>query len=223
MTVSGDGVRVSRILLVEDHSSFREALAHTLEKKSELSVAAQAGSLAEGREVLDGIDIAVVDLALPDGDGVELIRELHARNPRCLVLVLSASVDPAQHARAVEAGAAGVINKAASLAKIIDAVQSLAKGETPFSQENNELLRFASRHRERDRKAQRTLDLLTPREREVLQALSEGLENAEIAQRLNMTISTQRTHMVHIFDKLGARSRLQALVLAVRCGAIDIR
>lgn len=223
MAVTDESITESRILLVEDHASFREALAHTLDEEPELSVVAQAGSLAEAREALGDTDIAVVDLSLPDGDGSDLIQDLHAVNPRCRVLILSASIDPEQHVRAVEVGAAGVMHKCSSLADIVDAVQTLRKGETPFTQENNELLHLAIGNRTRDCEARRDANSLTVRERDVLNALAEGLENAEIAQRLRMSIYTERAHMTHIYAKLGAHSRLQALVLAVRCGAVDIR
>ena len=98
----------TRILLVEDHASFRQALAFMFEREREFVVTGQAGSLAEARAFMrkepDEVDVAVVDLALPDGDGFGLIEELASR-PGVMTLVLSASLEPARFARAVEAGA----------------------------------------------------------------------------------------------------------------------
>jgi DNA-binding NarL/FixJ family response regulator len=219
--------RAARVLLVEDHASYREALAHVVGREPDLCVVAQAGSLAAAREALlaagpSGVDVALVDLGLPDGDGAGAIRELREASPRCRVLVLSASVDPVRQARAVEAGASCVLHKAAGLKEIVEAVKALGEGRDPLRTETGELLRTTSAARESHRAARRAVESLTEREREVLRALAEGLDNAEIAARLDMTIHTERTHMVHIFNKLGAHSRLQALVSAVRTGAVRI-
>src|SRR5918998_4151801 len=99
--------RVNRVLLVDDHATFREPLAFMFEREPDFEVVAQGGSLAEARRVLEGVDLAVVDLDLPDGDGTELIGELRAANPRGMALVLTASAERGTHARAVEAGAGG--------------------------------------------------------------------------------------------------------------------
>jgi DNA-binding NarL/FixJ family response regulator len=214
----------SRVLLVEDHTSFRESLAYVFDHEPEFSVAAQAGTFAEASEMLaEGVDLAVVDLGLPDGDGAELVRRLRRTNRQCSILVLTASLDPSYLALAVEAGAAGVMHKSSALDDIVDAASSLRRGEIPFSRETNELLRLAGRTRSDDLASRKLAASFTEREKEVLQALAEGLENAEISARLGISIRTTRTHMMHILGKLGATSRLHALVLAVRCGAVEIR
>lgn len=215
---------VTRILLVEDHASFRQALAFLLEAEAEFAVTAQAGTLAQAREVLkrsEGIEIAVVDLALPDGSGVSLIHELSGADVS--VLVLSASVDRAELARAVEAGAAGVLHKVAAVNEIVSAVQQLRNGQALLApDEVIEMLRVASKERQKGREARLAFEKLTPREREVLEALAEGFDSREIAQKLCITVETERTHMVSILNKLGAHSRLQALVLAARHGLVEI-
>jgi DNA-binding NarL/FixJ family response regulator len=213
-----------RILLVDDHASFRQPLAFMINRKPDLTVVAQAGSLAEARELLnDEIDIAVVDLVLPDGSGVSLVRELRTANPHSQVLVLTASMDRKELARAVEAGASGVLHKSARIDEIISAIRSLGAGEQLLSpRELVDLLRLAGQERERDRDAQLALGRLTPREREVLQALADGLNDREIGQRLHVSTETIRTHMVNILGKLGVESRLQALVFALRHGAVTI-
>jgi DNA-binding NarL/FixJ family response regulator len=214
---------VNRVLLVEDHATFREPLAFMFDREPEFEVVAQAGSLAEARRMLDGIDLAVVDLDLPDGNGTDLIGELRAVNPHGMVLVLTASAEREVHARAVEAGAAGVLHKAVRIKEVIDAARRLVAGETLLStDEVIELLRLADRRRERDREAQQAIEGLTPREQEVLRLLAEGLSDKEIAQRLYVGSGTVRSHVVNIFGKLGVHSRLQALVFAVRHGLVDI-
>ncbi|AHY46482.1 Response regulator containing a CheY-like receiver domain and an HTH DNA-binding domain [Rubrobacter radiotolerans] len=222
-TMEADPARQSRVLLVEDHLSFREALAYVLNEEPRLTVSAQAGTVAEGLARLEEAEIAVVDLGLPDGDGVDLIRSFRRADRGNRSIALTAAVEPAELARAVEAGASGVIHKSTALDGIVDAILLLREGEIPFSRETEELLRLADRTRSRDHEARRIAESFTDREREVLSALARGLENAEIASKLGISVRTQRTHMMHIANKLGAHSRLHALVLAVRYGVVDIR
>ena len=218
----------TRVLLVEDHSSFRQALAFMFEREEEFVVVGQAGTLAEAYEFLSGTpggaDVAIVDLGLPDGDGFGLIQELASTGPGVMTLVLSASLEPARFAHAVEAGASGVLHKAAAISDIVGAVRRLKAGEALLSpDEIVEMLRMVSRKRQEEYEAQKAIDRLTPRERQVLQALSEGLDSKEIARKLNITVETERTHMVNILNKLGVHSRLQALVFAARHGVAEIR
>ncbi len=213
-----------RILLVDDHASFRQPLAFMLNREPDFTVVAQAGSLDEARGLLnEEIDVAVVDLVLPDGNGATLVRDLRAANSHSQVLVLTASVDRRDLARAVEAGASGVMNKSAAIEEIISAIRGLSAGEQLMSpRELVDLLRLAVQQREEDRGAELALGRLTPREREVLQALAEGLNDREIGQQLHVSTETVRTHMVNILGKLGVESRLQALVYALRHGAVTI-
>jgi DNA-binding NarL/FixJ family response regulator len=115
-----------RILLVEDHSSFRRALAFVLEREPDLRVAAQAGSVAEARiriDESDGLDAAVLDLRLPDGEGVDLVEELREVSPETAILVLTVALNPKDHDRALRAGADAVLGKEAAVAQIVGTVQ----------------------------------------------------------------------------------------------------
>jgi DNA-binding NarL/FixJ family response regulator len=217
---------MKRILLVEDHASFRQTLAFVFDQESEFEVVAQAGSLAEARQVMDGleVDLGVMDLSLPDGEGIELIKDLREANPHFAALVLTASLDRAEHARAAESGAAGILHKSAGVDEIMDATRRLGEGETLLSQEELiALLRLAGQSREEEREARASIEQITPREKEVLQALGEGLSNKEIAARLHVSVDTERTHMMNILNKLGVHSRLQALLFAARHGLVEIR
>src|SRR5215210_531721 len=223
LLVRAGGDRMNRVLLLDDHATFREPLAFMLNWEPEFEVVAQAGSLAEARRAREGIDLAIVDLNLPDGNGTELIGELRAANPHGMVLVLTASAEREAYARAVEAGAAGVLNKSASIKDVIEAARRLAAGEAVLStDEISELLRIAGRRREQDRETLQAVESLTPREREVLGLLAEGLSDKEIADRLYVGSGTVRNHVVSVFGKLGVHSRLQALVFAVRHGIVDV-
>jgi PAS domain S-box-containing protein len=221
---SGDVlIEVTRILLVDDHASFRQGVASALEREGGYAVVGQAGSLAEARKMLHSVDVAILDLRLPDGYGGELIRELRAASPRAQALVLSATQDRAEIARAVEAGAAGVLHKSAGMDEIVDTVRRLRAGETLMPlEEVVELLRFASSHKEQAREAQQALARLTDREKEVLSLLAEGLDANEIAKQLSISAKTERNHVARILAKLGVHSRLQALVLAARYGLVEV-
>jgi DNA-binding NarL/FixJ family response regulator len=215
-------------LLVEDHVSFRQALAFMFEREEEFVMAGQAGTLAEAyefvREEPDGADVAIVDLGLPDGDGFGLIEELASTGRGVTTLVLSASLEPPRFAHAVEDGASGVLHKAAAISDIVGAVRRLKAGETLLSpNEILAMLRMVSRKRQEEHESQKAMDKLTPLERQALQALAEGLDSKDIAEKLKITVETERIHMVNIRNKLGVRSRLQALVFAVRHGIVEIR
>jgi DNA-binding NarL/FixJ family response regulator len=175
---------------------------------------------------MDGleVDLGVMDLSLPDGEGIELIKDLREANPHFAALVLTASLDRAEHARAAESGAAGILHKSAGVDEIMDATRRLGEGETLLSQEELiALLRLAGQSREEEREARASIEQITPREKEVLQALGEGLSNKEIAARLHVSVDTERTHMMNILNKLGVHSRLQALLFAARHGLVEIR
>jgi DNA-binding NarL/FixJ family response regulator len=124
---------MKRALLVEDHAAFREALAKVLEWEAGFEKVPQAGSLSEALAragLLDGnLDVAVVNLGLPDGDGADLISQMRGTEPDVPVLVLTLSQDPARHARALDAGAERVLTKDASIKEIVDAVRRLGTGD----------------------------------------------------------------------------------------------
>jgi DNA-binding NarL/FixJ family response regulator len=199
-----------------------------LEREPHLEVVGQVGTLAEARKVLeDGAtkaDVAIIDLALPDGYGGDLIKELREANSETQALVLSASLDRAEIAQAIESGAAGVLHKSALLDEVAEAVLRLKAGETLLPlEEVVELLRCAASRRDQEYEAHQVIALLTSREKEVLQALAEGLDSREIAERLQISIRTERNHMASILNKLRVHSRLQALVFALRYGVVDLR
>jgi DNA-binding NarL/FixJ family response regulator len=120
-------IRIFRVMLVEDHAAFRQALASLLGREPDLEVVAQAGSLAQAREMLDTpLDVAVLDLALPDGDGRDLIGELRRTNPGISVLVLTVMLRPGRLEEVLKAGADAVLHKVASPPTIVEEVRRLA-------------------------------------------------------------------------------------------------
>ena len=116
---------MTRVMLVDDHAVFRQALSSFLDRQPDIEVVAQAGSLAEARQCLAGVDVMVLDLALPDGDGIELISELRKLNSDASVLILSATIDLAYPERALEAGEDAVLSKVHAPMRIADEIKRM--------------------------------------------------------------------------------------------------
>lgn len=221
--MSSDASMSINILLVEDHAVFRQALALAFSLDPELNVVHEAGSVREGTGFLDGIDVAVVDLDLPDGTGSSLIADMHSVNPTAEALVLTASRDQLSIARAIEAGAAGVLHKSTPLNEIVGAVKKIAAGEALISRrELIEHIQLSRHQREAEQEMEATVSRLTGRERDVLMALGAGLSDKEIAERLFVSKETVHTHMVNMMGKLGVDSRMQALIFALKAGLVTL-
>jgi PAS domain S-box-containing protein len=215
-----------RIMLVEDHAAVRESMAAAFALHVGFEVVGQAASMAQARAMLQDldVDVAIVDLGLPDGYGADLIPELRDANPQAQALVLSATLERSDIAKAVARGAAGALHKTARLHEIVAAVERLRAGETLMPMEEIvELLRLAGRERERELADRAAIESLTPRELEVLQALAEGLNSQQAANRLFISVRTQRNHVANILAKLGVHSQVQALVFALRHGLVAPR
>jgi two-component system, NarL family, nitrate/nitrite response regulator NarL len=207
-----------RVLLVEDHRSFREALAFLLELEDDIQVVAQAATLDEARSRLFDIDVAVVDLELSDGRGIDLIAALRRASPNAAVLMLSGHADGPRLASMLDAGAAMAMSKAVAVSEIVTTVRRLG-GQEPPPTRGAPKRELRAQGRDRNGSAPQ----LTTREREVLHGTADGLSGREIARRLGISEATTRTHMENMRAKLGARSQAQALAYAVRLGLVTIR
>ena len=220
---------MKRLLLVDDHASSRQPLALLLTLALEYDEVLQAGTAGQAIAVLPGVDVAIVDLGLPDGDGVALIRRIRAADPSVRVLVLTSSSDRMEAARAIAAGARGVLHKAVDIDEIVAAIRAVGEGRSLVTeQQRDDLARLTTVGAprsgfplpERDRLTPRERDRLTPRERDVLRSLADGLSDKEIALHLQIGIETVRTHLASMYRKFGVESRLQALAFALRHGLV---
>lgn len=215
-----------KVLLVDDHQAFSEALAAVLTQEPDIQVIAQAGSVGAARRLVESereIDVAVVDLMLPDGDGSTVIQHLRTSIHGIRVLVLTAAEDPVRAAQAVQAGAHGVLQKSTSIVNVIDAIRRVMVDQYLLSPgEIIDLVQMAERKRREESSNRRIVEQLTPREKQVLESLAHGLSDKEIAERLKVRPDTVRTHMVNILAKLGVASRLGALIFAIRHGVVDV-
>lgn len=215
-----DGVEAApiRVLLVDDHAMFSSSLAFVLDAEPDIKVvdtaATARAALAKAAALLP--DVVLLDHRLPDGNGVDLIAPLLATAPAPQVVMLTASTSDHILISAIEAGAAGFIDKSRDLGDVISAVRSAAAGESLVSPQL--LARLLPRLR---RQQLDPADTITERERDVLASLAQGMTNAQIAARLSVSVHTVRNHIVNLSGKLGAHSKLEVLAIAVRKGLIS--
>ena len=208
-----------RILIVDDHTSFRESLAFMLDRVEDLSIVAQASSLESAREAIKTtpVDLVLLDLDLAGKRGLDLIRELRLRHPGAITVVLTGNTGARSRAMAVAAGAVGVLHKSTSIQEIVSTLRRAVAGDPLISpREGAELMRQGSLHQQTEIDGHQALQQLSQRELDVLRALAAGLDNQGIAERLFISPETVRSHIGRIYRKLGVDSRLQAVLFAVR-------
>lgn len=200
------------VSLVDDHTLVRQAVARMIADEPGLSIAGQAGSTAEAMALLEyGLpDVVVVDVSLPDGDGLSLVTALRSRSKQVGLVVLTMHDDDRTLLAALDAGASALVLKTAPSQAIITAVRRAAETPSNFSADG-----LATALRRRSVGPQ-----LTNRELEVLQLLARGSAVAAVAKELYMSESTVKTHIKRIYDKLGARTRAGAVMVAVRDGLV---
>ncbi len=198
------------VLLVDDHLVVRSGLKALLGTQPDLDVVAEAASGEEALELVAQLAPAVVvmDLAMGAGmDGIEAIRQLRQRNSRQAILVFTTYDSDADIVRAVDAGAMGYLLKDATPDEIFAAIRGAVQGKSVMSAP------VASRLFQQLRNPD---EVLTPREAELLGLLTEGLSNRELGQRLFISEATVKTHLAHIYAKLGVETRAAAIATAIR-------
>jgi DNA-binding NarL/FixJ family response regulator len=212
---------IRTIAILEDDLPTRARLAEALGKHQALSVCAELGSVAEARDWLargESCAAFLVDLGLPDGSGVDIIRELRASTRPPEIMVITAMADRHHVIEAIEAGASGYLLKDAEPAVVADAVLELLAGGSPISPSiARHLLR-----RIQEPPTEKTALTLTTRETEVLTLAAKGLTYEEIAEALDLSYHTVTTHTRHIYRKLSSRTRSQAIFEALRQGLIRV-
>jgi DNA-binding NarL/FixJ family response regulator len=216
-------VKPIRILLADDHTVMRRGLRLLLESQPEFIVVAEA---ADGRQAVEQAeatqpDVAVVDIAMPNLSGIEAAQRIATSLPQTAIVILSMHSDESYVLRALKVGAKGYLLKDSAEGDLIDAIKAVHQGKTFFSPEISKMLVEDYIREIRTRGAEDSYDLLTSREREILQLLAERKSNKEIAQVLNLSIYTIETHRRNLQEKLNLHSLAELILYAVRKGVIS--
>ena len=202
------------VVVIDDHTLVREGVSRVIAAEPDLAVVGEASSVGDARVLLEAKqpDVMLVDVSLPDGSGLSLVRAARAAYPRLGIVVLTMHNDDDTLLEALDAGATALVLKSASSTEVVDAVRRAATAPDSFTANG---LAAALR-----RQANTTVPKLTPRETEVLERLVDGASVAEVSRELFMSESTVKTHVTKLYDKLGAHNRAGAIMAAVRLGLV---
>jgi two-component system response regulator NreC len=216
-------VKPIRILLADDHTVMRRGLRLLLESQPEFSVVAEA---ADGRQAVEQAeatqpDVAVLDIAMPNLSGIEAAQRMIATLPNLAILILSMHSDEGYVLRALKAGAKGYLLKDSAEGDLIEAIKVVHQGRMFFGPEITKMLVADYVQEIRARGVEDSYDLLTSREREILQLLAERKSNKEIALALNLSPYTIETHRRNLQEKLNLHSFADLILYAVRKGVIS--
>lgn len=207
-----------RVLLADDHSVVRDGLRAIVEKQPDMEVVAEAG---DGRECLRLVeevapDVVVMDIAMPQMNGMEATRRITSEHPRVRVVILSMHQDESYVLRSLKAGASGYLLKDSLRSEVVEAIRAVVVGRSFLTRKVKELLQEDYVRRLQQRGLEDSYELLTDREREVLQLVAEGKGNKEMATLLDISVTTVETHRAHILQKLGLHSVPELILYAVR-------
>ncbi|MFQ6026438.1 MAG: response regulator [Dehalococcoidia bacterium] len=208
-----------RILIADDHPILREGLAGVLNQEEDLEVVGQAKNGLEAVQMAQRLlpDIVLMDLQMPEMDGVAAIQEIKAEQPDMGIIILTTYDTDEYIFNGIEAGARGYLLKDSPPEEVLTAIRSVHQGESLIQP------RVASRLLDRFSQLSRAPaqeEILSPREVEVLELMGKGSANKDIASQLFIGESTVKTHIIHIFNKLGVKGRTEAVTEAARRGII---
>jgi len=211
-----------RILLADDHAILRRGLRALLEREPDMEV---VGESSDGRDTLKSVeelrpDVVVLDITMPNLNGIEAARQILAKGSETAVLILSMHSDEGYVLRALRAGARGYLLKDAVEGELIQAIRAVAGGKAYFSPEVSRLLVEDYVQGMQQRGLQDSHELLTTREREVLQLLAEGKTSKDIASMLALSVYTVDTHKSNLMQKLSLHSMAELILYSVRKGII---
>jgi two-component system, NarL family, response regulator NreC len=212
-----------RILLADDHTVMRSGLRLLLERQANFVV---VGEAADGRQAVELAaaekpDVVVMDIAMPHLNGVEAARQIVNRAPQTAVVILSMHSDESYVIRSLKAGARAYLLKDSAESDLISAIHAITEGKSFFSPLVRRILKEDYMHQLAEMGAEDTYELLTNREREVLQLVAEGKSNKDVANLLNLSLYTVETHRTHILQKLNLHSVPELILYAVRKGIIS--
>jgi DNA-binding NarL/FixJ family response regulator len=204
-----------RLAIAEDHTIVRWALKEALGKAEDIEVVGEAGNAAETLEMVkrDRPEVLLLDLTLPDKSGFDILAELRMLETAPLVIVLTWHTEPSYAARAIAAGAHGYLTKSVEPDALLTAIRAVSKGEQVIPPGIEQLLATGDGH---------PASALTAREQQVMEMLSRGMTNREIAEHLEISIKTVDTHRGHVLKKLGLRNNSELTRFAVKHGYVSL-
>jgi len=210
-----------RVLLVDDHAIVREGLRHVLSAHENIEVIAEADDGREALELAERLlpDVVVMDIAMPNLNGLEATRLIVRRAPRVRVVILTMHENQQYFLQIVRAGATGCVLKRSMGRELIIAIEAASRGETYFSPAMATKV-MEDYRRLLEQPGEERLDPLTDREREILQLVVEGQTNRDIADMLTLSIKTVQAHRANIMEKLDAHDRADLVKYAIRIGMI---
>jgi DNA-binding NarL/FixJ family response regulator len=212
-----------RIVLADDHTVVRKGLRLLLESQSGFVVIADA---ADGRETVALVekhqpDVVVMDVAMPILNGIEAARQISTRHPQTAIVFLSMHSDESYVLKALKSGARAYLLKDSAEYDLINAIKAVSEGKAFFSPAISKMLVEDYMRQMREKDVEDSYELLTTREREILQLLAEGKNNKDVAALLNLSPYTVETHRANIFQKLNLHSTADLILYAVRKGVIS--
>jgi two-component system response regulator DevR len=217
LSSSSHGHRIIRVFVLDDHELVREGLHHLLSSEEDMEVVGEAATAAEALDAVASVlpDVALLDVRLPDGNGVEVCRELRSRCPEVACLMLTSFADDEALFGAVMAGASGYVLKEVRGNQLVTDIRQVASGHSLIPPEVVDSAIQAVKTRRANEPAER----LTPQEERILEHIAEGLTNRQIAEQMYLSEKTVKNYVSNLLSKLGMSRRTEAAVYAIRRGS----
>jgi DNA-binding NarL/FixJ family response regulator len=208
---------MTTVVLIDDHTMLRQGLRRALEGEG-VKVVGEAADGEEGVKVCLATkpDVVLMDVSMPGTDGIDATRKLVGADNRMRVVMLTMHIDREVIDRAIKAGAVGYLTKDASVSEVLEAIRLAANGDRPMSP------RLAAAMLTEAKKADNADPIISQREEEVLQLVADGFGTTEIAEKLYISQKTVKNHLASIYEKLNARDRTQAVLMAVKMGIVKL-
>jgi DNA-binding NarL/FixJ family response regulator len=215
-------MKTIRVIVADDHTIIRSGLKALLDREPDIEVVAEA---ADGRQAVQKAqellpEVVLLDIAMPNLNGIEAARQIAAKHERMGIIILSMHSDESYVLKALKAGARGYLLKDSSESDVMNAVRAVNAGKAYFSPEISRMMADDYLRQMQQRGVEDSYELLTSREREILQMLAEGKSNKDVANLLNLSLHTVETHRSNILQKLNLHSVPELILYAVRKGIV---
>jgi len=216
-------MKTIRVIVADDHTIIRSGLKALLDREPDIEVVAEA---ADGRQAVQKAqelqpEVVLLDIAMPNLNGIEAARQIAAKHERMGIIILSMHSDESYVLKALKAGARGYLLKDSSESDVMNAVRAVNAGKAYFSPEISRMMADDYLRQMQQRGVEDSYELLTAREREILQMLAEGKSNKDVANVLNLSLHTVETHRSNILQKLNLHSVPELILYAVRKGIVS--